>query len=362
MEIYDSYSYYLISRIPSIFWHLWCSISTFYQEGDLFMKKFNFEKVESVIGYHFNNGKLLKQAFFRSSFAHENGRESNEVLEFIGDEVLDLAVTRILLENYAKSNNGEEYFKSNKQEGELTKIKSQLVSTDYLAHSFDDLSIEEYIYYGKSDLNNKLTDVSSIKEDVFEAIIGAIALDSNWNMDKIIKIVKKLLHTNTFLKQSEVDTNCVGMLQERAAVLGLSAPVYSLELTRQDDSMVWRATVKIKGIKDYSVGLGFKQKDAKKCAAKKMIQILQLYQNELEAKKALQAQKNDFFSIINSLVQAGKIDKPDYEFNESHDEDGNPYWECITIIPNFKYVYYGYGSTKKEAQKESIAIALEDLK
>ena len=326
------------------------------------MKKFDYQKVESAIGYHFNNGKLLKQAFFRSSFAHENGRESNEVLEFIGDKVLDLAVMRILLEKYAKSNNGEEYFKSNKQEGELTKIKSELVSTGYLAGSFDALFVEEFIYYGKSDLNNKATDVMSIKEDVFEAIIGAIALDSNWNMDKIIKIVKKLLHTDKFLKQSDVDTNYVGQLQELVSAAGLATPVYSLELLRKNDAMMWHATCKIKGIKAIPNGSGFKQKDAKKDAAKQMIQFVKAYQNELEHKKVAQASKEDVFAVVNSLVQAGIIDKPTYEYEESYDENGNPYWECATSVLELGYVYFGYGSTKKEAQRDSLTNVLKNLR
>lgn len=323
------------------------------------MKKFDYQKVESAIGYHFNNGKLLKQAFFRSSFAHENGRESNEVLEFIGDKVLDLAVMRILLEKYAKSNDGEEYFKSNKQEGELTKIKSELVSTGYLAGSFDALFVEEFIYYGKSDLNNKATDIMSIKEDVFEAIIGAIALDSNWNMDKIIKIVKKLLRTDKFLKQSDVDTNYVGQLQELASLAGLAAPVYSLELLRKDDSRMWHATCKIKGIKAVPNGFGFKQKDAKKDAAHQMIQLVRVYIDNAETKRA---QQDDVFARINSYVQSGKISKPEYEFDESFDEVGNPHWECAASIYELGYTYFGYGSSKKEAQKHALTKVLRDLR
>lgn len=323
------------------------------------MHKFNYEKVESAIGYHFNNGKLLKQAFFRSSFAHENGRESNEVLEFIGDKVLDLAVMRILLEKYAKSNNGEEYFKTNKQEGELTKIKSELVSTGYLAGSFDELFVEEYIYYGKSDLNNKATDVMSIKEDVFEAIIGAIALDSNWNMDKIIKIVKKLLHTDKFLKQSDVDTNYVGQLQELASLAGLAAPVYSLELLRKDDSMMWHATCKIKGIKAVPNGFGFKQKDAKKDAAHQMIHFVKSFVADVETERA---QREDVFARINALVQLGEIDKPEYEYNVLYDNDGNPYWECAAYFYDLGYKYSSFGFSKKEAQKNALTKALEDLR
>ena len=325
------------------------------------MKKFDYQKVENAIGYHFNNGKLLKQAFFRSSFAHENGRESNEVLEFIGDKALDLAVMRILLEKYAKSNNGEEYFKSNKQEGELTKIKSQLVSTDYLASSFDALSVEGYIYYGKSDLNNKVSDVRSVKEDVFEAIIGAIALDSNWNLEKIIEIVRNLLHTDKFLKRFEEDTNYVGLLQELVTALGLGDPIYNLDLLKQNGEMVWCAKVRVTGIKAVPNGLGYKQKEAKKNAAKQMIQLVKAYQDELKRKKTIRTSREDAFAVINSLVQAGEIDKPAYEYNESYDEDGNPCWECATSIPELGYVYYGYGSSKKDAQRQSLSRALKDL-
>lgn len=323
------------------------------------MKKFDYQKVETAIGYHFTNGKLLKQAFFRSSFAHENGRESNEVLEFIGDKVLDLAVMRILLEKYGKSNNGEEYFKSNKQEGELTKIKSELVSTGYLAGSFDDLFLENYIYYGKSDLNNKVTDVMSVKEDVFEAIIGAIALDSNWNMDKIIKIVKRLLHTDKFLKQAEVDTNYVGKLQELVDIAGLKAPQYSAELKNDNGTMYWHVYGHVNGIKGVAEGVGFKQKDAKKDAAKQLIPLVKAYINNLEARRYTE---NDVFARLNSYVQTGVIEKPEYEFEEDYDEDGNPYWKCTAIVYELGYKYFGYGSSKREAQKDALVKALRDLR
>lgn len=283
------------------------------------------------------------------------------MLEFIGDKVLDLAVMRILLEKYGKSNNGEEYFKSNKQEGELTKIKSELVSTSYLAGSFDELLVEEYIYYGKSDLNNKITDVKSIKEDVFEAIVGAIALDLNWNMDKIIKIVKKLLRTDEFLKQAEVDTNFVGLLQEYCSAFGLGSPNYKLELLRQNDSMVWRATCKVKNIKQATTGIGYKQKDAKKEAAQQMIQLVKVYSNEF-IKKRSSMDREEVFALFNSYVQAGVIDKPEYEFEESYDDDGNPNWECAASVKELGYVYFGYGSTKKEAQMHALIEVIKELK
>lgn len=324
------------------------------------MKKLNYEKVETVIGYNFNNLNLLKQAFFRSSFAHDNECESNEVLEFIGDKVLDLAVIRILLEKYAKYDKNGGYLKSSKKEGELTKIKSELVSTGYLAASFEMLYIDEFICYGKSDLNNKATDNMSVKEDVFEAIIGAIAIDSNWNMDKIIKIVKRLLHIDEYLKQSEVDTNYTGQLQELLSSLGWPAPTYTLDVVRKNDSSMWRAICAIKGLNNATKGYGYKQKDAKKDAAKKMIEKVNSYLDEDGEEE--QSKEVDVFAKFNSYVQAGYIEKPEYEFNESYDEDGNPYWECIFDIYELNRRFYGYGSSKKEAQKYAIAKALKHLK
>ena len=331
------------------------------KKGMLLMKKFDYQKVESIIGYHFNNGKLLKQAFFRSSFAHENNRESNEVLEFIGDKVLDLAIIRILLGKYTKTND-EEYFKSNKQEGDLTKIKSELVSTNYLANALDELGLTKFIYYGKSDTNNNANAVLSMKEDVFEAIIGAVALDSNWDMDKIIKIVKKLLHTDEFLKQSDIDNNYVGILQELVAAIGLKTPAYTLVNYDQNGAMVWRASLRIEGIKSVTYGYGFKQKEAKKEAAKEMIPLVKLYVSQKEQQKKTETKQEDVFSVINYLVQLGEISKPEYRFEEDYDDEGNPIWECETNICESDYLFYGYGSSKKEAQKNSLNKAIKEMR
>ena len=325
------------------------------------MTKFDYKKVETAIGYHFNNPKLLKQAFFRSSFAHENNRESNEILEFIGDEVLDLAVTRFLLEKYSKSNDGTEYFKSNKQEGELTKIKSELVRTDYLASSFNKLNLDMFIYYGKNDVNNNVKNVLSVKEDVLEAIFGAVALDSDYDMEAIMNMANRILGIKEFLKNDEMTTNYVGLLQEKTDELDLDSPDYYLEIKKENNEMVWHAIVSIKGIKSSFEGKGYKQKDAKKDAAKRMLQFINKYEKELLKKKKMQENREDVFASINELVQSGTIEKPVYEFEIAYDDNGNPEWKCSTTIEELGYIYFGYGTTKKDAQYESLKIALKEI-
>ena len=321
------------------------------------MKKFNYKQIENVIGYEFNNKTLLKQAFFRSSFANENKLESNEVLEFIGDEVLDLAVMRILLEKFTKISDG--YLQSGKKEGDLTKIKSELVKSENLAKAIDRSGLEKHIYYGNADLNNNAKNIRSIKEDLFEAIIGAIALDSNWDMKKVVKIIKKLLQIDEFFKKYDSDSNFVGVLQEWTSSLNLGNPVYSLTQEKRDGSLVWHAVAKVKGIKNKTEGYGFKQKEAKKVAAAKMIYEVSLYASQQKAKS--KETKRDVFNIINSLVQADEITKPDYWYEETFDEDGNPEWKCTAVIDELDYEYYGFGSSKKEAQREALEALLADL-
>ncbi len=148
-------------------------------------------------------------------------------------------------------------------------------------------------------------------------------------------------------------------MQELAAAAGLPNPTYSLELLKQSDEMVWHAVCKIKGIKGVPNGFGFKQKDAKKDAAKQMIQLVRMYIDGLERQRAAQ---DDVFAKINSLVQAGEIDRPEYEYEESYDENGNPWWGCGASFYELGYTYFGYGSSKKEAQKNALEKALKDLK
>ena len=62
------------------------------------MEDKDYEIIQSRIGYEFRNLDLLQQAFVRRSYAQEEGGEDNEILEFIGDKVLDMSIVRILTE------------------------------------------------------------------------------------------------------------------------------------------------------------------------------------------------------------------------------------------------------------------------
>ena len=62
--------------------------------------EFDYKNIQKTIGYTFRNVDLLVQAFTRKSYSQENGGQNNEVLEFVGDKVLDLVVTKMLVDHY----------------------------------------------------------------------------------------------------------------------------------------------------------------------------------------------------------------------------------------------------------------------
>ena len=72
-------------------------------KGFFIMKENDLQLIQEQIGYHFNNPDLLQQAFTRRSYSEENGGENNEVLEFIGDKVLDFFVVKYLITQNSNS-------------------------------------------------------------------------------------------------------------------------------------------------------------------------------------------------------------------------------------------------------------------
>ena len=109
----------------------------------------DFKKIESVIGYTFDNVDLLQQAFVRRSYSVENGGQNNEVLEFIGDKALDFAVIRLMMNRFGKITEDKQwnefkltnpkYFQTKLDEGKFTDIKKMLVDTNSLSKCIDKL-------------------------------------------------------------------------------------------------------------------------------------------------------------------------------------------------------------------------------
>lgn len=152
--------------------------------------------------------ELLIQAFVRRSYSQEHPEwQHNQVLEFIGDSVLDAYFIRKMCnpksENFGKFTKKYQ-FSSSKTEGELTKIKADYVNGSALAKHIDNLNLAQFLILGGADEKNNVRNKQNVKEDLFEAIVGAIALACDFDNDKIDKVCSRMLELD---KQSAKNTN-----------------------------------------------------------------------------------------------------------------------------------------------------------
>lgn len=356
-------------------------------------------KIQKEIGYIFQNADLLQQAFVRRSYTKEHGGEDNEVLEFIGDKVLDLIVIKLLTEKYGcftsdyeNYNPNDEFdeFSCSKNEAELTELKKRLVQKKTLADRIDVLDLADYLIMGNSDIQNNINQEMSVKEDLFEAIIGAVALDSNWDMEELQEVVQIMLDLDSYL-EDDMEENYVQLIQEWTLKKYGEVPQYYFEETFPTRSTTL-ANVSLQNSynaeRRYPTGLttlasvmsSNKGKPKSKYACKlrlgefnKVFKSLSASKNE--ARKAVcelaykeLARKDLLFSIrdeipnpniadaisqLEILARRGYFSIPLYDFVQEYDNNGNPVWQCTCQIKEITKHFFAKSSSKKYAKKQA---------
>ena len=141
----------------------------------IFIDNEKFKDICETIGYTFNNPYLLEQAFIRKSYSIEHpGVENNEVLEFLGDKVLDYVIVwSMSTPEWYGSFTQSHQFHSKFDEGKLTNIKKNLVDKEMLAKRMAILDLSKYLVMGNGDIQNNAQNDPSVLEDLFEAIYDA---------------------------------------------------------------------------------------------------------------------------------------------------------------------------------------------
>ena len=250
------------------------------------------DDVQKKIGYWFDNEDSLLQAFTRSSYSSQHGGENNEVLEFLGDRVLDFYVVKVIADRfgfvksqsdyYDEENDLDEYcIVAHKNEADFTELKKQIVSNETLAKTIDKLGLFKYMYLGDTDLENpKFKDnLIKVKADLFEAILGAVAIDSDWNQDELQNVVEFMLQIDDFL--ADVDTeeprpskfqleNAVTTLKELAEKGRCSIPEYyqaEEQVLMNDGTLMWECTCYIRSWAMKHTAYATSKKEAKRYAA-----------------------------------------------------------------------------------------------
>ncbi len=340
---------------------------------------FDTNDIQKLIGYEFKNKGLLKQAFTRRSYSQENPTiANNEILEFYGDSALDFYVCREMADSFGEIL--ENQFVSEKNEGELTKIRSLSVNKQKLAHCIEVLGLEKFLILGTSDIKNESWKSDSVKEDLFESIIGAVAVDSNWNSDDIKQVCQNLFSISDFSenyialleeecekhgwekpliwdpsefsrcfqsKQKQFSMNCFSIIEQPQAVFPLGE----------------RISVRIRNLRnsicDYEPTFGSTKPEAIMLSAKKYYEWL-LRRDKIK-QEIVAINENLAVNQLHELQQKGLIKEPRYNFSESYDKDGNPVWKCVCKLSEAEYPFEAENSSKKKVKQEVANKALKFL-
>lgn len=180
------------------------------------MPQFDTKKIEKIIHYSFKNKELLKTAFTHSSYANDVGVASNQRLEFLGDAVLNFAVADYLYNNY------------DVEEGQMSKWRAKMVNSDNLSGIIETLKLDEYLLLGKSFSSQEKS--KSIKEDLFESLVGAIYTDSS--IEKAKRFIFRFIDIKKSVKKKDVDYK--SELQELVQkVKGANLVYFTYEVPRE---------------------------------------------------------------------------------------------------------------------------------
>lgn len=221
---------------------------------------------EKHLGYKFKKKIHLKRALVHKSYANEKQlplTEHNERYEYLGDAVLELAISSLLIQKFP-----------DRPEGELSKLRAAVVNEEQLAELAKEIKVGEHMFLGKGEDQTGGRIKSSLLSDALEAVFGAIYLDRGFK--KAMEIIKK-----RFSRLLD-DVGGVGFikdyktrLQEISQSRFKAVPRYKILRERgPDHNKTFEVCITIGG-KQYGTGSGGSKKAAEQAAAKEAIEKLE---------------------------------------------------------------------------------------
>lgn len=221
----------------------------------------NAEKLYALTGYRFKQQELLQQALTHRSFSRSG---SNERLEFLGDSVLNLVITRHIYRRF-----------DNADEGELSRIRASLVKQSTLAKVARAIDLGGAVNLGGGELKSGGYRRASILADALEAVVGAVFLDSDYpQAEKVVLELyrEQLANVDVNAEYKDPKTRLQEYLQSRQ----LELPVYAVEQTTgQAHSQEFTVSCTLAGLDLRASGSGKSRKRAEQVAAQKLLDRLE---------------------------------------------------------------------------------------
>ena len=226
------------------------------------------EQLQEKIKYQFGDPRLLIQALTHVSYGHENFQDlslayrDNERLEFLGDAVLDLVISDLLLEGFPDA-----------AEGQLSKMRAAVVNEKTLFEITKSLHLHHFLRLGKGELRTGGSTKPSILSSAFEAVIAAIYIDGGFNA---VYPVVRYLFAPLFKEE-----NCAISFQDHKTKLQETVqgkfrltPTYHLiDATGPDHAKEFLVEVRLRDF-ILAKSTGFSKKDAEQNAAKAALSSL----------------------------------------------------------------------------------------
>lgn len=217
--------------------------------------------IEAVLGHEFGSPELVTMALTHRSYAAEHNLDwSYERLEFLGDAVLQLTVTRYLYDTYGDMS-----------EGEMAKVRASVVNQKTLATIARDLGIGDYVLLGQGEETSGGNDKDSILADIVESILGAVYLDGGYHRAEEI-ILRRWIPQIAERASAPGRRDYKTRLQEALAQRGLQ-PSYVVAESGPDHAKIFTAELWVDGSL-VATGAGSSKKRAEQDAAENASEIL----------------------------------------------------------------------------------------
>ena len=226
---------------------------------DLTTENIKYDDLSNKLGHTFNRPELLLQAFRHASYVNERADsdlKDNERLEFLGDAVLDLAISHILMDRF-----------EDVEEGDLSKFRAMVVDEAGLYHVALMLGLGEYLLLGKGEEQSRGREKPSILANTMEALIGALYLDAGF--DTSIGVISRLfLPLLERVGTQEMVHDFKSMLQEYTQQIYKALPKYHLvEESGPAHDKTFKVALTLNG-NALAEGKGKSKKEAEQEAAK----------------------------------------------------------------------------------------------
>ena len=223
----------------------------------------NPQKLEDNLGVEFSNKNLLTQALTHRSYLNENPNavpEHNERLEFLGDAVLELAVTEYLYQNFPNP------------EGDLTTWRAALVNYQTMADVAEELDINDYLFLSRGEAKSGGKARQVILANALEAVIGAIYLDQGYEAARAF-IERNIITRLSEIIEKGLFRDAKSSFQEEAQERVGVTPTYQvLEESGPDHAKFFRMGVFL-GSEKIAEGEGSSKQEAEQAAARNALQV-----------------------------------------------------------------------------------------